>query len=247
MLDDPGHSEMVEHLGGIASEIQKPSAIVVVSAHWEESEATITAHTNPPIIYDYYGFPPESYSLEYPAAGDPELARRLAGSLAENGIEARLDNERGFDHGLFIPLLLMYPEADIPCVQLSLLSSLDPATHIQIGTALSDLSQDNILVLGSGFSFHNLKVLMGGDSSKPDLQNEEFEEWLIETCTSPDLDESIRAQRLIDWERAPAARYCHPREEHLLPLHVCYGVTKAGCIEYAELKIMGKRSSTYFW
>ena len=105
MLDDPGHSEMVEHLGGIASEIQKPSAIVVVSAHWEESEATITAHTNPPIIYDYYGFPPESYSLEYPAAGDPELARRLAGSLAEKGIEARLDNERGFDHGLFIPLL----------------------------------------------------------------------------------------------------------------------------------------------
>ncbi|MEM7432625.1 MAG: class III extradiol ring-cleavage dioxygenase [Pseudomonadota bacterium] len=247
VLGDPGHHEMVEHLGRIASEIQKPSAIVVVSAHWEESEVTITAHTNPPIIYDYYGFPPDSYSLEYPAPGHPELAKRLADSLAGKGIEARLDNERGFDHGMYIPLLLMYPEADIPCVQLSLLSSLDPEKHIQIGTALSDLSRDNILVLGSGFSFHNLKVLMGGKADEFDDGNEEFESWLIETCTSSDIDESTRSQRLIDWERAPSARYCHPREEHLLPLHMCYGVTMSACIAHAELKIMGKRSSTYFW
>ena len=120
MLGDPGHREMVEHLGNIALRIQKPSGIVVISAHWEESEATITAHPNPPIIYDYYGFPAESYSLEYPAPGDPELAARLVRSLTEKGVAARLDHERGFDHGLYIPLLLMYPEADIPCVQLSL-------------------------------------------------------------------------------------------------------------------------------
>ena len=238
---------MVEHLGDIAQGIQKPSAIVVVSAHWEETEATITAHPKPPIIYDYYGFPPESYSLEYPAPGDPELAARLADLLAEKGVTARLDHERGFDHGLYIPLLLMYPEADIPCVQISLLSSLDPEVHIRVGSALSDLSRDNILVLGSGFSFHNLKVLMGRGSNGPDSGNEEFESWLIDTCTSSDIDESTRARRLIDWERAPAARYCHPREEHLLPLHVCYGVTKSACIKHTELTVMGKRSSTYFW
>jgi len=247
LLGDVGHREMIENLGNIASTIREPSGIVVVSAHWEESEATITAHPEPPIIYDYYGFPPESYSLEYPAPGDPGLAARLVDTLAEKDIAARLDHVRGFDHGLYIPLLLMYPEADIPCVQLSLLSDLEPEKHIRIGEALSNLARDNIMVLGSGFSFHNLKVLLGGDSSGPDLQNEAFESWLIDTCTSSEIDESTRAQRLINWERAPAARYCHPREEHLLPLHVCYGVTRSACIGHAELTIMGKKSSTYFW
>ncbi|MDH4073921.1 MAG: dioxygenase [Gammaproteobacteria bacterium] len=238
---------MVEHLGNIASTIRKPSGIVVVSAHWEESEVAVTAQAKPPIIYDYYGFPSESYSLEYPAPGDPELAARLVDKLSEKGIAARLDRKRGYDHGLYIPLLLMYPKADIPCVQLSLLSDLEPGRHIRIGEALSGLARDNILVLGSGFSFHNLKVLLGGDSSGPDLQNDAFESWLIDTCTSSDIDESTRAQRLIDWEGAPAARYCHPREEHLLPLHVCYGVARNACIGHAELTIMGKRCSTYFW
>lgn len=247
VLGDARHREMVEHLGSIAAKIVRPSGIVVISAHWEEPEATVTAHPEPPIIYDYFGFPPESYSLEYPAPGDPELAARLVDTLEEKGIAARLDHGRGFDHGLYIPLMLMYPEADIPCVQLSLLSDLEPEKHIRIGEALSGLAQDNIMVLGSGFSFHNLKVLLGGHSSGPDLENEAFESWLIDTCTSSEIDESTRAQRLIDWERAPAARYCHPREEHLLPLHVCYGVTKSPCIGHSELTIMEKRSSTYFW
>jgi aromatic ring-opening dioxygenase catalytic subunit (LigB family) len=141
----------------------------------------------------------------------------------------------------------MYPEADIPCVQLSLLSSLAAESHVRIGEALSDIAQDNVMVMGSGFSFHNLKVLMGGDASASDRKNEAFEAWLIETCTSRKFDESTRAQRLIDWEMAPGARYCHPREEHLLPLHVCYGVRKNVCKGHAELKIMGKKSSTYFW
>ena len=247
VLGDPGHREMVEHLGNIASSIERPSGIVVISAHWEESEATVTAHPKPPIIYDYYGFPAESYSLEYPAPGDPELAARLVDTMAEKDIAARLDHERGFDHGLYIPLLLMYPEADIPCIQLSLLSSLDPEKHIRVGEALSNLARDNVIVLGSGFSFHNLKVLLGGDSSTPDPENDAFESRLIDTCKSSEIDESTRVQRLINWERAPAARYCHPREEHLLPLHVCYGVTTSACIAHAELTIMGKMSSTYFW
>jgi aromatic ring-opening dioxygenase catalytic subunit (LigB family) len=238
---------MVEHLGDIASTIEKPAGIVVISAHWEGPVATITARPEPPIIYDYYGFPPESYSLEYPAPGDPALAERLVDMLTGNNIAAGLDHQRGFDHGLYIPLLLMYPEADIPCVQLSLLSSLDPGHHIRIGEALAGLARENILVLGSGFSFHNLKVLLGGDSNEPDAKNEAFESWLVNTCTSAEMDEATRTERLITWERAPAARYCHPREEHLLPLHVCYGVTKSACIGHAQLTIMGKRSSTYFW
>jgi aromatic ring-opening dioxygenase catalytic subunit (LigB family) len=247
VLGDPGHREMVEHLANIASTVEKPSGIVVISAHWEETVATVTAHPKPPILYDYYGFPKEAYSLAYPAPGDPELAARLVDSLAEADIAARLDQERGFDHGLYIPLLLMYPEADIPCVQLSLLSSLVPEEHIRIGNALSNLARDNILVLGSGFSFHNLKVLLGRNSIAPDPENEAFEAWLVDTCTSQSIGETTRANRLTNWESAPAARYCHPREEHLLPLHVCYGVRMRASSGHAELTIMGKKSSTYFW
>ena len=247
VLGDPGHREMVEHLGNIASVIKKPSAIVVVSAHWEEPEVTVTAHPRPPLIYDYYGFPPESYSIEYPAPGSTALAEKLVAALEEHGMPARLDYERGFDHGLFIPLLLMYPGADVPCVQVSLLSTLDPEQHIRIGEAISKLARDNALVLGSGFSFHNLKVLLGADASAPDHDNEAFEAWLIDTCTSRAIDDSARTSRLINWASAPGARYCHPREEHLLPLHVCYGVSRSACIAHAELTIMGKKTSTYFW
>ena len=238
---------MVEHLRDIASTIQRPKTIIVISAHWEEPEVTITAHPNPPIIYDYYGFPSESYSLEYPGPGDPKLAAKLADSLASKNIAGGLDRERGFDHGLFIPLLLMYPEADIPCVQVSLLSSLDAESHVRVGEALSSVVHDGMLVLGSGFSFHNLKVLMGRGASSTDQENEAFEAWLIDTCTSTEVDEDARAQRLVNWETAPGARYCHPREEHLLPLHVCYGVAGRASKAHAELTIMGKKSSTYFW
>jgi len=247
VLGDPGHLEMVQHLADIASAIEKPSAIVVVSAHWEESVATITAHPNPSLIYDYYGFPPESYTIGYPAPGNTALAEALAKSLGDKNIPARLDVERGFDHGLFIPLLLLYPRADIPCVQLSLLSGLDPEQHIRIGEALSTLALNNLLVLGSGFSFHNLKLLLGGDATVPDPENEAFEAWLIDTCTTTTIDEAERARRLVDWAAAPGARHCHPREEHLLPLHVCYGVANSACAGHAELTIMGKKCSTYIW
>jgi aromatic ring-opening dioxygenase catalytic subunit (LigB family) len=247
VLGDPDHHEMVEHLGNIASTIQKPSAIIVISAHWEESVATVTAHPEPPIIYDYFGFPPESYTIKYPAPGEPTLAAELVEILEQENVASRLDHDRGFDHGLFVPLLFMYPEADIPCVQLSLLSNLDPENHIRMGEALSKLSRSNVLILGSGFSFHNLKELLGGNARTPDRANELFESWLVDTCTAPSLDEHERTHRLIDWASAPGARYCHPREEHLLPLHVCYGVAKRACTGHAELTIMKKKSSTYFW
>jgi len=247
VLGDPAHRELVEHLHAIASTIRKPAAIVVISAHWEESVVTVTTNPNPPIIYDYYGFPAESYSIEYPAVGNPALARSIIEKLGDNEIAARPDDVRGFDHGLFIPLTLMYPDADIPCVQLSLQSGLDPEKHIRIGEALTCLAKDNFLVLGSGFSFHNLKVLLGDQSTGHDSENEAFEDWLINTCAEKSIDESERMHRLSTWSSAPGARYCHPREEHLLPLHVCYGVTRRACLHHETLTIMGKKSSTFFW
>jgi len=247
VLGDPDHLELVEHLRNIAATIRKPSAIIVVSAHWEEPVATITAQRSPPIIYDYYGFPEESYSIQYPAPGAPEIADRIQAALAGCGIDNRLDRERGFDHGLYIPLLLMYPDADIPCVQLSLLRSLDAADHMHLGEALARLAGNGLLVLGSGFSFHNLREFFNADTVVPDLQNQAFEDWLIDTCSNPSLDERERTERLQRWDQAPGARYCHPREDHLMPLHVCYGFAGRACSTHAELTIMKKKASTFFW
>lgn len=247
VLGDPSHAEMVRELRSIAASIERPRAIVVVSAHWEGRVATITGAASPGIIYDYYGFPPESYEIRYPAPGDPGLAGRLQAALQAQDIEAALDSERGFDHGLYIPLKIMYPEADIPCIQLSLLGSLDPAAHIALGEATGDICGDGVLVIGSGFSFHNLRAFFSRDASLPDEKNEAFERWLIETCSSPDLDEAERTGRLLAWDRAPHARYCHPREEHLLPLHVCYGIAKRAAAAVVELSILNKRASLYLW
>ena len=163
------------------------------------------------------------------------------------GMPARLDAERGFDHGVFVPLKLMYPEEDIPCVQLSLVSSLDAEQHLNIGRALQALDYDNLLVIGSGFSFHNMQAFFGKDTEQNKVMNQQFEEWLISTCSDTTIDEEERARRLRNWAQAPFARYCHPREEHLLPLHVCYGLANRACEEYAELNIIGKRASIYLW
>jgi 4,5-DOPA dioxygenase extradiol len=247
LLGDPAHAEMVQSLESIAAAIDRPEAIIVVSAHWEERVATITSAANPEIIYDYYGFPPESYEIKYPAPGHPELARRLCAGLRDNGVATELDADRGFDHGLYIPLKIMYPEADIPCIQLSLMSSLDPAAHIALGEAMSGIGGDGVLVIGSGFSFHNLKAFFSGDASRPDERNEAFERWLIATCIDRELDEAERTRRLLRWDDAPHARYCHPREEHLLPLHVCYGMAKRAAEAAVELNILNKKASFYLW
>jgi 4,5-DOPA dioxygenase extradiol len=247
LLGDQAHLEMVACLKTIADKINKPSAILVISAHWEESVPTITAGSIPPLIYDYYGFPEESYHIEYPCPGKPELAEKIYRQLRSAGIQANLDKERGFDHGLFIPLKIMFPDADTPCVQLSLLNNLDPEMHIEIGESLHDLDFDNLLVIGSGFSFHNMKQFFAPETSKSKSQNNAFESWLVETCSSADIAEKERRLRLVNWEKAPSARFCHPREEHLLPLHVCYGMAQAGCKQYFQLKILNKESSMYLW
>ena len=247
ILGDPSHKAMVDFMTQLPSQLVRPDAILVISAHWEENVTTLLGAQNPAMFYDYYGFPDKAYEITYSASGSPELADTVAGLLKKDNIAARIDRQRGFDHGLFIPLKLMYPEADIPCLQLSLVRGLDPAAHIALGKSLRGLMSENILVIGSGFSFHNIGAFFGQDSGAPDPANEAFQDWLIETCTSPSLDQSEREQRLIKWEKAPFARYCHPREEHLLPLHVCLGMAGEPAKVVFNDRIMSKRGVAFLW
>ena len=246
ILGDPGHKAMVDFMRRLPSQINKPDFILVVSAHWEESVATLMGAENPAMFYDYYGFPAQAYEITYPAPGSTEYANRIAKMLEENNIPARIDRQRGFDHGLFIPLKMMYSQADIPCLQLSLLHSLNPGEHIALGKALRGLKNEAILTIGSGFSFHNLRTFSWQSVDGPDPANDAFQDWLIEVCTGP-IPQTERERRLIEWEKAPSARYCHPREEHLLPIHVCAGMADGPDKLIFDDLILGKRSVAFLW
>jgi 4,5-DOPA dioxygenase extradiol len=247
LLDDARHTEMVSMLKKVANKLPKPDAILIISAHWEATVATITSNAAPELIYDYYNFPPESYTIKYPAPGSPQLAEKIFSLLQKNNLPVKLDDKRGFDHGLFVPLKIMYPAADIPCLQLSLLNNLDAAQHIQIGQALAELRKNNVMIIGSGFSFHNMQAFFARATPETIAMNEAFEAWLNETCSSKTLSETERIQRLINWDSAPAARYCHPREEHLLPLHMCYGAAGTAAKEVFIFEALGKKASAYLW
>lgn len=247
LLGDEQHRDLVSNLQIIADRVGTPAAILVISAHWEETEITLTNAANPELIYDYYGFPEESYCIQYPAPGSPELADKIATLLQSNHLSSKLDPSRGFDHGLFVPLTIMYPEATIPCVQLSLLKSLDARHHIEIGKSLAPLIKDDVLIVGSGFSFHNLRAFVGVGSEHDQQNNHAFEAWLQNTLSSQQLSEAQREQALSDWAQAPGARFCHPREEHLLPLHVCYGAAGTVALEVFNFTVMGKSASAYLW
>ena len=229
------------------------------SACLQESIPTVTSGKNPPLIYDYYGFPPESYSLKYPAPGNPALAGRVASLLRGAGFECQEDSKRGFDHGTFVPLLLSYPEADIPVVQLSLMSSLDPGAHIKMGEALAPLRDEGVLIYASGLSFHNMKVFMsqmgkfGG--GKADPKSVEFDNYLKKAATGvempkgePTLSWEEREELLKKWKNAPQARYAHPREEHLIPLMVAFGAAKdeTATVLYNETLLGAQVSSFAF-
>jgi aromatic ring-opening dioxygenase catalytic subunit (LigB family) len=246
ILGDAGHRAMVDFMRLLPRQLRTPDAILVVSAHWEERVATVLNAPAPPLLYDYYGFPAAAYDVEYPAPGSPALAERIVHLLKQSQIPAGVDSARGFDHGLFIPLKLMYPQADIPAIQLSLLQGLNPAAHIALGQALRGLRAENILVIGSGFSFHNLRAFAWQGRNAPDPANDAFQDWLIELCTGS-LSQLEREQRLLGWESAPSARYCHPREEHLLPLHVCQGMAGQPAKVVFDDYILGKRGVAFLW
>lgn len=244
LLGDPGHKTLVDFWRQLPSRLARPEAILVISAHWEEDVATLTGAAAPDLVYDYYGFPAQAYEITWPAPGHPELARRIAGLLQRHNAAVRIDPERGFDHGVFVPLKLMYPKADIPSLQLSLLGSLDPAAHIALGAALGDLLSENILIIGSGASFHNFNALRRQVPDARDAANDAFQDWLVETCAGS-LRPPDREQRLIEWEKAPSARYCHPREDHLLPLHVCVGLLDTPAQVVFDDRIMGIRNLAF--
>ena len=245
ILGDPGHQAMIEFMRRLPGELRTPKAILVISAHWEERVPTLLGAPRPPMLYDYYGFPQEAYRITYPAPGDPALAARILEALRAAGMEGGIDPERGFDHGHFIPLKMMYPQADIPSIQLSLVRGLDPAAHLALGKALRALGEDDILVIGSGFSFHNLRAFTWQGTEK-DARNDSFQDWLIDTCTSS-RPQDERERLLLGWEEAPAARYCHPREEHLLPLHVCLGMAGTSARTVFDDYIAGKRAVAFRW
>ncbi len=247
LLGDPNHHELVISLQNVAAKIPKPSAIIVFSAHWESPKPMITSAVAPTLVYDYSGFPEESYHIQYLCPGQPQLAQQVYQILQEANIDADLDSQRGYDHGVFVPLKIMYPAADTPCIQISLVSNMSPLQHIQIGHALKRLPQQNLLVIGSGFSFHNLPAFFTAASADGRAKNLAFERWLKHTMTSRDISEKQRVELMVDWQAAPSARYCHPREEHLLPLHVCYGLTSRPCDEIVELVVMNKHASHFCW
>jgi aromatic ring-opening dioxygenase catalytic subunit (LigB family) len=212
-------NKMAAWFRGLAGTIgQRPKAILVISGHWETPVLSVTGAANPPLIYDYYGFPTHTYELKYPAPGAPELAAEVAALLNKAGFACEIDPERGFDHGVFIPFKLIYPDADIPIVQLSLKTNLDPAEHLRIGHALAPLRREGVLIAGSGMSFHNIRGY--GDPAFSAV-SDRFDGWLTEAVTAPDLE--AREGKLTQWEKAPEARVSHPREEHLLPLMVVAG------------------------
>lgn len=246
ILGDPGHAKMITFMKQLPENLKKPDAVIVISAHWEENIPTIIGTKSPPLLYDYYGFPEEAYNIEYPVPGNPELAETVKQLLETNGIQSKITGERGFDHGLFIPLKMMWPVPEIPMIQISLIHGLDPEKHILLGNALQSLREEKILTIGSGFSFHNMGAFTYDNSNNPDFKNDEFQEWLIDVCTG-NYTTFEREQRLIKWDKAPYARYCHPREEHLLPLHVCIGMSEEPANLIFDDYILGKRSIGLQW
>lgn len=196
---------------------ERPKAILVVSGHWEEGAFTVNSGESPPLLFDYYGFPAHTYQLRYPAPGAPGLARRVRQLLGDAGLPSQENDSRGFDHGVFVPFLLVDPDARIPVLQVSLQQELDPGLHIAAGRALAGLRDEGVLIVGSGMSFHNMRGFGGGFEAA----SERFDNWLNDAVCEPDPQR--RAEVLGRWAQAPDARACHPREEHLLPLMVVAG------------------------
>ncbi|QKT02988.1 dioxygenase [Ectothiorhodospiraceae bacterium 2226] len=196
-----------------------PSALVVVSAHWEAPAFTVNTARAPGLLYDYTGFPAHTYRIDWPAQGAPELAQHLRTLLQAGGFATAVEETRGLDHGVFIPLKIAFPEPAMPVVQLSLHQSLDPGLHLAMGRALAPLRDEGVLIVGSGMSYHNMRGF-AWDNGPPNADSRRFDDWLAETVR---LARREREARLADWTNAPGGRAAHPREEHLLPLHVVAG------------------------
>jgi aromatic ring-opening dioxygenase catalytic subunit (LigB family) len=215
---DPLWQPMERYLAGLIDSLpERPRAILLVSGHWEEGEITVHTGAKPDLLFDYYGFPEHTYHLHWDAPGAPDVARRAASLLRDAGFATREENARGWDHGVFIPMKVAVPDASIPLAQMSLRADLDPVDHIAIGRALARLRDEGVLIVGSGMSFHNLRVR----GSAAIALSTEWDSALTDAVTDP--DPVRRAERVAAWRELPHAQFAHPREEHLLPLMVALG------------------------
>ncbi len=208
----------------VAALPERPKAILMISGHWEDESFAVMSSANPPMVYDYHGFPPETFQIRYPAPGAPDLARRTADLIRAAGLPVRLDDRQGFDHGCFVPAFVMYPDASVPVFQVSLQRGYDPARHFALGRALAPLRDEGVLIIGSGLSYHNLR-LFGPQAKVP---SEAFDAWLAGVMAAPP---AARTEALIHWEQAPYARICHAEEDHLVPLFAALGAAEEDAAE----------------
>ena len=214
--------ELGDFLRGLDKEIgRRPKAVLVVSGHWEtEPVPTVSTAAKPGMLFDYYNFPPHTYELSYPASNSLELAARARQLLAAEGIESAENADRGFDHGVFIPFMLIYPEADVPLTMISLKNTLDAESHLAIGRALAPLRDEDVLIIGSGMTYHNMRMFRSDEPTHV-AQAVQFDDWLAEAV---ELADEARAAKLSAWEDNPDARACHvPDHDHLVPLFVAAG------------------------
>ncbi len=233
--------QLAAYLRGIPAALgQRPRAVLVVSAHWECVAPTLLDAERHTLLFDYYGFPEHTYHLTYPAPGSKSVAARVHELLEQADMLVGEESGRGLDHGVFVPFKLIYPQADVPVVQLSLLHHLDPVQHLALGRALAPLRDEGVLIVGSGNSYHNLRQFFSDDAGAS-AASAAFDAWLGDAVRSPQAE---RERLLADWAAAPGALACHPRSEHLLPLMVAAGAAgaDAGKVTYRE-RMLGKQFS----
>ncbi len=221
---------------------EKPRAILLISSHWEENEFTILGKESPDLLFDYQGFPDHTYQLKYNAKNPKWLIERVIELGANAGINIPIDKNRDYDHGVFIPLKVAFPDADIPVAQLSLKRNLNPKDHLNIGKVLAPLRAENVLIIGSGMSYHNMRVLMSRGRSEN--LSKDFNKWLVEAITSTSV--SDRQTALENWQLAPGARNAHPREEHFISLMVAAGAAGSDRGQHVfEDTVMGSKISAF--
>jgi aromatic ring-opening dioxygenase catalytic subunit (LigB family) len=240
--------DLREFLESVKGELpEKPKAILAITAHWDDVDTvTVSTAEKPGMYYDYYGFPPHTYEIKYPAAGSPAIAERVRALLAEAGIASATDSQRGYDHGTFVPLMVAFPEAEIPVVQMSIRRDLDPAFHLALGRALAPLRDEGILIVGSGLTYHNMRMFGSNDPNHVS-QAKAFDGWLKETLETANTAE--RDERLAHWWDNADARACHfPTPEHFLPIMVAAGAggETAGKQVFQGI-VMDKPYSGYRW
>lgn len=245
----PWIPDMAEHLAPLAKSLahipaelpRKPTAVLMVSGHWEADDFAVMHAAHPPMVYDYYNFPPHTYEIKYSAPGASGLAEKTADLIAGAGLPTHLDNEMGYDHGTFVPMALMYPEADMPLFQVSIRHNYDPAQHMALGRALAPLREEGVLIVGSGLSYHNLREF----GPRARIPSAEFDSWLNQALA---LAPEERTKAILNWEQAPSARRCHAQEDHLVPLFTALGAAEDAPVTrtYHQTNIFGGVTASSF-